>query len=71
MNHTYSCDELYGTLLYETSDKLERLYFVLDCEYYKLYTWMYQYGWNKVKEKACERNGLRGYKVTLRTNPTK
>lgn len=71
MTEHYTYADIYGTLLHKNEDDTERTYFVLECQYHKFYVWMYQYGWNKVKEKACERNGLRGYKVTLKTNHNK
>lgn len=69
MKETYTYDELYGTLLYKNNDNTERTYFVIDCETYKFYKWMFQYGWNKVSEKYCERNGLIGFEITIKTIP--
>ena len=66
MNATYDYDDIYGKLLHKNKDDTERVYFVLDCEYYKFYRWMFQYGWNKARDHPCEINGIRGFKITLR-----
>lgn len=66
MNNTYNYDELYGILIYQNETDDTRKYFVIDCEYYKFYRWMFMYGWNKVDSKQCERNGLIGFEITLR-----
>lgn len=65
MNEHYKYDELYGTLLHKNQYDTERIYFVIECEYYKFYKWMYSYGWNKVEYKTVEMNGNKGYKITL------
>lgn len=66
MNQTCSYDEIYGTLLHKNEDDTERDYFVLECEYYKFYKWMFQYGWNKIRDHPCERNGISGYEIIIR-----
>lgn len=66
MNQTYSYDEIYGTLLHKNEDDTERDYFVLECEYYKFYRWMFKHGWNKIRDYSCERNGISGYEIIIR-----
>lgn len=71
MKEHYTYADIFGTLLNENKDGLELTYFVLECQYHKFYVWMYQYDCKVIKVKECERNGLRGYKVTLKTNHNK
>ena len=66
MKPTYNYDELYGTLIHKNKDDTERVYFCVDCEYWKFYRWMFVYGWNKARDHPCERNELKGYEVTLK-----
>ena len=66
MNVTYDYDDIYGILLNRNKDDTERVYFVLECEYYKFYRWMFMYGWNKARDHPCEINGVIGYKIILR-----
>lgn len=68
MKPTYSYDEIYGTLLCKNSDDTERDYFVIECEYYSFYRWMFQYGWNNARDYPCVRNGVKGREITLRRN---
>jgi hypothetical protein len=65
MKQTYNYDELYGTLLYKNKEDTDRTYFIKESEFWKFYKWMYSYGWNLIKGKPCERNGLKGYEVVL------
>ena len=65
MNEHYEYDELYGTLLHKNPTDTERTYFVIECQYWKFYKWMYLHGWNKVKYKTVNINELIGYEVTL------
>lgn len=66
MKTHYSYDDIYGTLLHKNEDDTERTYFIIDCEYWKFYRWMFSHGWNKSRDHPCERNGLTGYEVTLK-----
>ena len=66
MKHNYSYDEIYGTLLHKNENDTERVYFIIECHKYQFLRWMYQHNWNKVKEKHYERNGLRGFKITIK-----
>jgi hypothetical protein len=65
MNNSYLYDEIYGTLLHKNEDDTEREYFIIECLKFKFYRWMFQYGWNKSRDKPCERNGLRGFEFIL------
>lgn len=69
MKEHYSYDEIYGKLISRNLDDTVRTYFVLECEYKSFYIWMYSHGWNKIRDHPCERNGFKGYKVKLKTNP--
>jgi hypothetical protein len=64
MSEHYNYDEVYGTLVSMNENDSERVYFVVDCEYWKFYRWMYSHGWNFVNKKIYKN----GYKATLRTN---
>jgi hypothetical protein len=66
MNEYYTYDEIYGTLLHSNEDDTERTYFIIECMLYTMYRWVFKLGWNKVSEKSCERNRLKGYEITLR-----
>jgi hypothetical protein len=66
MKSTYNYDELYGTLLYQNKSDDIRKYFVLECEYYNFYKWMFMYGWNKARDHPCERNSHKGFEIILR-----
>ena len=66
MKNTYSYDNLYGTLIHKNEDDTERVYFCIECQHYKFYRWMFMYGWNKARGYPCERNGLKGFEITLR-----
>ena len=66
MNTHYTYDEIYGTLLNRNEDDTERTYFVVECECYKFYRWMFMYGWNKIRDHPCERNGLCGKEIIIK-----
>ena len=68
MKETYTYDDLFGILLYKNKDDTERRYFIIECEYWFLYRWRFSHGWNLKKKKRCERNGFKGFEVTIRTN---
>jgi hypothetical protein len=68
MNQTYLYDDLYGTLLRKNEDDTERIYFVIQCQFWKFYTRMYSHGWNLIGKDIYERNGLKGYEVTFNKN---
>jgi hypothetical protein len=61
----YTYDELYGTIINKNKDDTERTYFIIECQHWKFYRWMYKHGWNLIREKPCEINGLKGFKITL------
>lgn len=65
MNEHFEYDELYGTLLHKNDDDTEREYFIIECQFYKFYRWMFQYGWNLIRGKPCERNGIKGVNVLI------
>lgn len=65
MKEYYGYDEIYGTLLHKNKDDTKRKYFIVECEYWKFYRWMFSHGWNKIRGKPYVRNGLNGFKVTL------
>jgi hypothetical protein len=62
---SYDNDRLFGTLLTHDETDSERTYFTIECEYFHFCKWMYSHGWIHVRDKPCERKGLRGYEVTL------
>jgi hypothetical protein len=69
MKEHYTYDEIYGTLLRNNVDDTERTYFIVECQTYSFYRWIFIEGWNKVSEKKCERNGLKGFEITYKRNP--
>jgi len=68
MNTHYTYDEIYGILLNRNENDTERNYFVIEYDYWSFCRWMYQYGWNKIRDHPCERNEIRGYEVKLGFN---
>jgi hypothetical protein len=66
MKHTYNYDDIYGTLIYHNKEDTVRKYFIIECQYYKFYRWMFKEGWCLRKRHTIQRNGLKGFEVTLR-----
>ena len=65
MKQHYAYDELYGVLLSKNENDTERIYFITECQFWKFYIWMYQYGWNLIGKNPCEKSGLKGFEITL------
>ena len=66
MKPTYNYGEIYGILLHKNDDDTERKYFVIECEYWGFYMWMFSHGWNNIINLPCKRNGIIGYESTLK-----
>jgi DNA-binding transcriptional regulator GbsR (MarR family) len=57
-------NHIYGTLLYEDGSK--RHYFIVECQYYSFYRWMFKHGWNQVAKEFYKLGNVEGFKVVLK-----
>lgn len=65
MKEHYNYDEIYGTLIHHNKEDTERTYFIIECQYWKFYKWMFMHGWKLINKTKSANKSFDGYDVIL------